>query len=63
LLSHHTDKFEPDSAGRFDVVPSVFANNWQQQAVIIGGGHTRNWAENLLVLNSDSLKKDFDSLV
>jgi xylulokinase len=63
VLSHHTDKFEPDSAGRFDVVPSVFANNWQQQAVIIGGGHTRNWAENLLVFNSDSLKKDFDSLV
>ena len=63
VLSHHTDKFEPDSAGRFDVVPSVFANNWQQQAVIIGGGHTRNWAENLLVFNSNSLKKDFDSMV
>lgn len=63
VISHHTDKFKPDSAGRFDVVPSVIANNWQQQAVIIGGGHTRNWAENLLVFKSNSLKNDFDALV
>jgi xylulokinase len=63
VLSHHTDKFEPDPGGRFDVVPSVFGQNWQQQSVIIGGGHTRNWAENLLVFNTDSLKKDFDTLV
>jgi xylulokinase len=63
VLSHYTDKFEPDIAGRFDVVPSVLEKNWQQQSVIIGGGHTRNWAENLLIFDSNSLKKDFDALV
>jgi xylulokinase len=63
VLSHYTDKFEPDAAGRFDVVPSVLEKNWQQQSVVIGGGHTRNWAENLLIFDSSSLKKDFDTLV
>ena len=63
VLGHYTDKFEPDTGGRFDVVPSVLGKNWQQQSVIIGGGHTRNWAENLLVFDSGSLKRDFDALV
>ncbi|PDQ34155.1 MAG: hypothetical protein B5766_13075 [Candidatus Lumbricidophila eiseniae] len=57
VVGRRVPSFEPDPAGRFDVVPSALGDGFTQQAVVaMGGGFTKQWFDDRIGGGTASLE-------
>src|SRR6218665_1787633 len=57
VVGRRVPSFEPDPAGRFDVVPSALGDGFTQQAVVaMGGGFTKQWCDDRIGGGTASLE-------